>query len=90
MNSKSVVKFLKIIRQFSIATAVVGGIFVLNEVGAGSTVLASGGFGLALYFLLVGFQPVPQEPDWTLVYPELAMGFHSDEEDEINTKSNKL
>ena len=82
-------KFLQFLKQTSISVAVVGGVLVFNQQETGNLLLTTGGLGLAVYFLLSGFLPVRQEPDWTLVYPELAMGFGPDDGDELSTKNDQ-
>jgi len=77
--NKSYLKFLQFARQTGIGLLVLGGAYSLNGVSFGNWSLAIGGILLSLYYFLSAFQPLTQEPDWSLVYPELAMVENPDE-----------
>ena len=66
------------LEKISMAVAIIGGIWILlsngtqmpfNPVGIG--VLSVGGIGLAIAKIIRGFLYIPEEPDWSLVYPEI-------------------
>ena len=85
--NKSYLKFLQIFRQMGIGLLVLGGAYALNGIILGNWALAIGGTLLSLYYFLSAFQPLTQEPDWSLVYPELALSQDTDEkiEEELFT-----
>ncbi len=86
--NKSYLKFQQFTRQTGIGLLVLGGAYALNGVSFGNWSLAIGGILLSLYYFLSAFQPLTQEPDWSLVYPELAIGHDPDEilETEVFTR----
>jgi gliding motility-associated protein GldL len=59
------------------AVVIVGALFKITHFELGpltGTVMLSGLLTEALIFALSAFEPVDDELDWTLVYPELANG----------------
>ena len=86
---KHYLKFLQFIRQSSVGLLTLGAVLYLDEVSAGATILSIGGLGFAFYSFLAAFKPIHEEPNWELVYPELALAHSSDLEDTlpVNSKS---
>jgi len=77
-GSKGWRKFMIRIRAYSrIIYAVSIGAFILDW-GLSYYMIVFSGFLLGFNNFLAGFQPIHEEPNWELVYPELALG-HSDE-----------
>jgi len=69
-----------IVWQWSKGLAILGGVFILNEWPYGDLILTIAAFILIVVYFFAGFDPLPEENDWTLVYPQLA-GISDDEED---------
>ncbi len=83
-------KIVIVVKQFSLIFLAVGGVMYLNEIHYSKWAISSGGLGYSLYCLLSSFLPVHKDPNWELVYPELALG-HSDvliesEDEELSNK----
>lgn len=76
--NKSYLKFLQFTRQTGIGLLVLGGAYALNGISFGNWALAIGGILLSAYCFLSAFQPLTQEPDWSLIYPELALSPNTD------------
>jgi len=68
---------MKAVRQLSIALLVLGGVFSVNNYPGQFTLILIGGIGFSIYTFLRAFEKTIPEPNWELVYPELALG-HSD------------
>jgi gliding motility-associated protein GldL len=71
------------------AVVIVGALFKIThfELGplTGTVMLSVGLLTEALIFALSAFEPVDEELDWTLVYPELANGQARKKEDKVET-----
>lgn len=80
-GSKAWKKFMSKLYGFGAAVVIVGALFkIMHWPGAGPMLIV----GLsteAIIFVFSAFEPIHEDPDWTLVYPELALG-HEDEIDE--------
>jgi hypothetical protein len=79
---------MKALRQFSIAIIILGGMFYVNGIFLGNVILTIGGMLYGSYAFLLSFEKVYIEPNWELVYPELALGISEVEleEDEQSVK----
>ncbi|KIQ22702.1 MULTISPECIES: type IX secretion system motor protein PorL/GldL [Flavobacterium] len=73
------------------AVVIVGALFKIThfEIGplTGTVMLSVGLLTEALIFALSAFEPVEDELDWTLVYPELANGQARQKSDKVETPS---
>lgn len=71
------------------AVVIIGALFKIThfEIGplTGTLMLSVGLVTEALIFALSAFEPVDEELDWTLVYPELANGQARKKEDKVET-----
>lgn len=65
-------KLMHKIWRWSIAIAIVGGIFIINGWPFGNMVLSVGGIFLVIVYFFAGFEPLHEDIDWTLVFPQLA------------------
>ena len=65
-------KFLKFTRQTGIGFLLIGGVCAFNGSEYSNFLVTLGGVLLSLYYFLSAFQPIKEEPDWALVYPELS------------------
>ena len=76
--SKKFKNIMKFVYGFGGAIVIVGAMFKIQH-WPGATIMLIGGLGVeAAIFTLSAFEPLHEEIDWTLVYPELAIG-HSDD-----------
>jgi gliding motility-associated protein GldL len=79
--SKKFKTIMKFVYGWGGAIVIVGAMFKIQH-WPGATIMLIGGLGIeAVIFILSAFEPLHEDPDWTLVYPELAMG-HDLEMDE--------
>jgi gliding motility-associated protein GldL len=70
---------MKFVYGWGGAVVIVGAMFKIQH-WPGASVVLIGGLGVeAVIFILSAFEPLHEEVDWTLVYPELAMGHSMDE-----------
>lgn len=86
-GSKGWKLFMAKLYGFGAAVVIVGAMFkIMHWPGAGA-MLVIGLSVEALIFIFSAFEPIHEDPNWELVYPELALG-HSDEldHDAIATK----
>jgi hypothetical protein len=83
-GSKMFKKMMKVLRQFSICVIAIGAVIFINEYPAGKWILSLGGILWALYSFMKGFEPVFEEPNWELVYPELGLGHFDDFDMELD------
>ncbi len=82
-GSKGWKKFMAKLYGIGAAVVIMGALFkIMHWPGAGPMLIA--GLGTeALIFVFSAFEPIHEDPNWELVYPELALG-HSDELDHDN------
>ncbi len=89
MGTKKFIQTLQVLRQGSISLVLIGGVFYLNHFTGGVALLTIGGLSLAIHSFLRAFAPISEEPNWELVYPELALGHHTFNEDASQVVSEK-
>ncbi len=82
---RKILYFLQTLRQFSLGFLFIGGVFYVDHFPFATFFLTTGGLGFAVYCFLSAFKPIHEEPNWELVYPELALG---DAEEVIETLKN--
>ncbi len=84
-ESKKFKTIMKFVYGLGGAIVIIGAMFkIMHWPGANFWLI----FGLtteAVIFTLSAFEPLHEELDWTLVYPELAMGHSDDETDRISS-----
>ncbi len=76
-GSKKWKLFMAKLYGFGAAVVIVGALFKIQHWTGASEMLIVGLGTEAIIFIFSAFEPIHEDPDWTLVYPELAMG-HSD------------
>lgn len=79
-GSKGWKKFMAKLYGFGAAVVIVGALFKIQHWPGASLMLILGLSTEALIFIFSAFEPIHEDPNWELVYPELALG-HSDELD---------
>ena len=79
-GSKGWKKFMAKLYGFGAAVVIVGALFKIQHWPGASLMLIIGLGTEALIFIFSAFEPIHEDPDWSLVYPELAIG-HSDDLD---------
>ena len=79
-ESKKFKTVMKFVYGWGGAVVIVGAMFKIQH-WPGATVMLIGGLGIeACIFILSAFEPLHEDPNWELAYPELALG-HSDDLD---------
>jgi gliding motility-associated protein GldL len=77
-GSKAWKKFMAKLYGFGAAIVIFGAMFkIMHWPGAG-VMLVLGLSTEAVIFIFSAFEPIHEDPDWTLVYPELALGHSED------------
>lgn len=79
-GSKGWKKFMAKLYGFGAAVVIVGALFKIQHWPGASPMLIAGLGTEAIIFMFSAFEPIHEDPNWELVYPELALG-HSDELD---------
>lgn len=79
-GSKGWKKFMAKLYGFGAAVVIVGALFKIEHLPGASIMLTVGLLTEALIFVFSAFEPIHEDPNWELVYPELALG-HSDDLD---------
>ncbi len=79
-ESKKFKTIMKFVYGWGGAVVIVGAMFKIQH-WPGATVMLIGGLGIeACIFILSAFEPLHEDPNWELAYPELALG-HADDLD---------
>ena len=73
-GSKAWKAFMAKLYGFGAAVVIVGAMFKIMHWPFAGEMLVIGLSTEALIFIFSAFEPIHEDPDWTLVYPELAMG----------------
>lgn len=79
-GSKGWKKFMAKLYGFGAAVVIVGALFKIQHWPFAGLMLIIGLSTEALIFIFSAFEPIHEDPNWELVYPELALG-HSDDLD---------
>jgi gliding motility-associated protein GldL len=79
-GSKGWKNFMAKLYGIGAAVVIVGALFKIEHLPGASLMLSVGLGTEAVIFLFSAFEPIHEDPNWELVYPELALG-HSDELD---------
>jgi gliding motility-associated protein GldL len=77
-GSKGWKKFMAKLYGFGAAVVIVGALFKIQHWPGASIMLIAGLGTEALIFIFSAFEPIHEDPNWELVYPELALGHHDD------------
>lgn len=73
-ESKKWKKTMNFVYGWGAAIVIVGALFKILHLPGANEMLSVGLLTEAAIFIISSFEPVHQEPDWSLVYPELAGG----------------
>jgi len=87
-GSKGWKLFMSKLYGFGAAIVIVGALFKIQHWPFASAMLIVGLSTEALIFIFSSFEPIHEDPNWELVYPELGLG-HSDELDHDAISSSK-
>ena len=79
-GSKGWKKFMSKLYGFGAAIVIIGALFKIQHWKGADLMLIIGLSTEAVIFAFSAFEPIHEDPNWELVYPELALG-HSDELD---------
>lgn len=77
-GSKGWKKFMAKLYGFGAAVVIVGALFKIQHWPGASIMLIAGLGTEALIFIFSAFEPIHEDPNWELVYPELALGHSED------------
>ncbi len=80
-NSKSSKKLMNMVYGLGAAVVILGALFKIMHWPFGNLMLIVGLITEALVFTVSAFEPVDDDLDWSLVYPELAGGSKRDKKD---------
>ncbi|WP_299217868.1 gliding motility protein GldL [uncultured Aquimarina sp.] len=80
-NSKSSKKLMNMVYGLGAAVVILGALFKIMHWPAGNEMLIIGLITEALVFTVSAFEPVDDDLDWSLVYPELAGGNKKDKKE---------
>jgi gliding motility-associated protein GldL len=72
-GSKAWKKFMAKLYGIGAAVVIIGAMFKIQHWPFASLLLVVGLSTEAVIFFFSAFEPLHEEPDWSLVYPELAM-----------------
>ena len=82
-ESKKFKTIMKYVYGYGGAIVIIGAMFKIQH-WPGATIMLIGGLGIeAVIFMLSAHEPLHEELDWTIAYPELALG-HSDDDHDTN------
>jgi gliding motility-associated protein GldL len=87
-GSKGWKLFMSKLYGFGAAIVIVGALFKIQHWPGASLMLIIGLSTEALIFIFSSFEPIHEDPNWELVYPELGLG-HSDDLDHDAISSSK-
>jgi len=77
-GSKGWKKFMAKLYGFGAAIVIVGALFKIEHLPGASLMLTVGLLMEAIIFIFSAFEPIHEDPNWELVYPELALGHSED------------
>ncbi|WP_074407273.1 type IX secretion system motor protein PorL/GldL [Aquimarina megaterium] len=80
-NSKASKKLMNMVYGLGAAVVILGALFKIMHWPAGNEMLIVGLITEALVFTVSAFEPVDNDLDWSLVYPELAGGNKKDKKE---------
>ncbi len=89
-QSKAAKKFFNMAYGLGAAIVILGALFKILHWNYGNEMLMIGMIAEAIVFAISAFEPVEDELDWTVVYPELAGGKGKDKADAQGLLSQKL
>jgi gliding motility-associated protein GldL len=81
VKTKGYKNFMSKLYGWGAAVVIIGALFKINHYTGADTMLIIGLGTESLIFFFSAFEPPHVEPDWSLVYPQLAGIYHADEVD---------
>ena len=87
-GTKAWKNFMSKLYGIGAAIVIVGALFKIQHWPGASLMLTVGLGTEAIIFAFSAFEPIHEEYDWTLVYPELALG-HDSDDDEITSLTHR-
>jgi gliding motility-associated protein GldL len=88
LQSKKGKKFMGYLYGWGAAIVIIGAMFKIQHWPGASPMLVSGLSIEAVIFFFSAFEPIHEETDWSLVYPELR-GMHDDDHDAHGSHAKK-
>lgn len=86
-GSKAWKKFMAKLYGFGAAVVIIGALFKIQHYPGASIMLIIGLSTEAVIFCFSAFEPIHEDPDWTLVYPELALAHDEFDHDALPSSS---
>jgi len=86
VESKGYKNFMKYVYGWGASVVLIGALFKIQHFPGASAMLTAGLIIEALIFFFSAFEPLHEELDWTLVYPELA-GLTDEFDDDVQVRS---
>lgn len=84
LESRGFKKIMGYVYGFGAAIVLVGALFKLTHWPGANLMLTVGLLTEAVIFIISSFEPAHVEPDWSLVYPELAYAYHDVENGKVD------
>ncbi len=81
VKTKGYKNFMSKLYGWGAAVVIIGALFKINHYTGADTMLIIGLGTESIIFFFSAFEPPHVEPDWSLVYPQLAGIYHADETD---------
>ena len=78
MNRKFLTLKMKV-RQFGITSLTIGGALFINKTPFSTFFLVIGALLFVFYYFLSSFNEIKKDPNWEIVFPELALGIEGSE-----------
>lgn len=88
VRSKSYKNFMAKLYGWGASLVILGALFKITHIKGANLMLMLGMITESLIFFFSAFEPLHVEYNWSLVYPELALG--DDQEEEISQKAKNL
>ena len=87
-GTKAWKNFMSKLYGIGAAVVIIGALFKIQHWPYGGLLLTVGLGTEAIIFFFSAFEPIHEDYDWTLVYPELALG-HDSDDDEITSLTSR-
>lgn len=89
-------KMRLVLTQLSKLILLIGAVLWFNDVAFSKWIVVAGAFLFGINLILKGFDPIHEEPDWEMVFPELALSHdenfdvHAYVEEKLENEKSKI